>query len=270
MSRWLFWEQASNLRSLSSHSQEPLRFGRSHCDFKEKHPLAPGPASLPVLASLSPSPPSPWLSHKILWKENKGSFYLEHVWCLNVQWIRTIFLKLIFKELKWRWEKWSSPPPVLHPPPHTHTRRPLSVENTIFTSPSPFCLLKVSGSTIWKAERSSQLILKEINPEYSLEGLKLKLQCFGHLIWRADSLEKILLLGKVEGRRKRWQRMGWLESITHWVDMNLSKLWKVVEDRGVWCAIVHMVIKSWTLLSNWTTKTTTVDLQYYISFRYTT
>ena len=118
----------------------------------------------------------------------------------------------------------------------------------------------------WTARRSNQSILKE----YSLEWLKLKLQCFGHLMRRADSLEKILLLGKVKDRRKRWQRMRWLESITDSVDMNLSKLWKVVEDRGVWCAVVHTVTKSWTLLSNWTTKTTVIDLQYYISFRYTT
>ena len=86
----------------------------------------------------------------------------------------------------------------------------------------------------WTARRSNLSILKEITPEYSLAGLmlKLKLQCFGHLTPRANSLEKTLILGKVEGRRCRWQRVRWLKSITNSIDMNLSKLWKIVEDRG--------------------------------------
>ena len=116
------------------------------------------------------------------------------------------------------------PPSCPPPPPTTHIMRPLSVENTIFTSPSPFCLLKVSGSTIWKAERSSQLILKEINPEYSLEELKLKLQYFGHLMQAANSLEKTLMLGKIGGRRRGRQRMRWLNFITDSIDMYLNKL----------------------------------------------
>ena len=94
-----------------------------------------------------------------------------------------------------------------------------------------------------------QSILKEINSEYSLEGLmlKLKLQYFGHLMWRANSLEKTLMLGKTEGRRKRGQqRMRWLDSITDSMDMNLSKLWEIVEDRGTWCAVVLRVTKSQT------------------------
>ena len=90
----------------------------------------------------------------------------------------------------------------------------------------------------WTARRSNQSILKEINPEYSLEGLllKLMLQYFSHLIGRADSLEKTLMLEKTEGRRRGQQRMRWLDSIIDSVDINLSKLWKVVENRGAWCA----------------------------------
>ena len=112
----------------------------------------------------------------------------------------------------------------------------------------------------WTARRSKQSILKEISPEYSLEGLmlKLKLQYFGHLRWRADSLEKTLMLGKIEGRRRRgWQRMRWLDGIIDSMDMGLSKLREMVKDRGDWHAEAHGFVKSWTRLRD-NNKTTTV------------
>ena len=105
----------------------------------------------------------------------------------------------------------------------------------------------------WTARKSNQSILKEINPEYSLEGLmlKLKFQSFGHLIQRADSLEKTLMLGKMEGRRRRrWQRMRWLDGITDSLYMGLSKLWEIVKDREAWLAVVLGVTKNQTRKSN--------------------
>ena len=108
----------------------------------------------------------------------------------------------------------------------------------------------------WTLNRSNQSILKEITPKYSLEGLllKLNLQYFAHLMQRANSLEKTLMLGKIEGQRRRGrQRMRWLDSITDSTDMNLSKLQETVEERGIWRAAVHGVANSWTRLSDQTT-----------------
>ena len=135
------------------------------------------------------------------------------------------------------------------------SKKRLSTEELM---PLDCCVEEDSWRLPWTSRRSNQSVLKEVNPEYSLEGLmlKLKLQYFGHLMQRAHSLEKTLILWKIKDRRRRgWQRMRWLNGSSDSMEMSLSKLWEMVKDRKAWHAAVHEVSNSWAGLSDWTTAT---------------
>ena len=210
---------------------------------------------------------------------SRGMLFPKEFWVVIISYIAYIYaksLQMVIAAMKlkdaytpWQ-ERYDQPRQGIKKQRHYFATKVHLVKAMVF----PVVMYGCESWTIKKAERqridaftrtSNQSILKEISPEYSWEGLmlKLKLQYFGHLMWRTDSLGKILMLGKIEGRRRMgWQRLRWLDGITDSMDMSLSKLRDLVMDREAWCAAVHGVTKSRTWLIHWTELISNTQVRY--------